>query len=242
LWKKARMEEVPVEQEGSLLEDKGSNYEEGRQCAEVYASNHREVDGDVDEEGSRNQPDNASNHREVDGDVEEESRNQPDTVSNHNEVVGDVGSQAAWDDALEEAVRLHGSIPRRVLEGHSEASDSQSEEESQEVSVTKEGCIEVLECMSMRKCPGGDYGPLEPASETSSVSRCIKEEDEIDYPTETSGTASQGTSRGPMLSTMSIQGQVTSVFEEPLLLINLSPMNDRFARRSLLGTTVTVGG
>jgi hypothetical protein len=173
LWKKARMEGVPVEQGESLLEDGGSDYEEGSQYAEGYASNHRELDGYVDEEESRNQPDYASNHREVDGDVEEESWNQPDTTSNHSEVVGDVGSQAAWDDALEEAVRLHNSTPRRVLEGHSEAPSSQSEEESQEMSVTKEGCIEVLDCTSMRRHPGGDHGQKESTSETSSVSRCI---------------------------------------------------------------------
>jgi hypothetical protein len=119
LWKKAHMEEVPVEQGESLLEDGGSDYEEGSQYAEVCASNHREVDGDVDEE-SRNQPDYASNHREVDGDVEEESRNQPDNASNHREVDGDVGSQAAWDEVHEEAVRLHNSTPRRVLGDHSE--------------------------------------------------------------------------------------------------------------------------
>jgi hypothetical protein len=41
---------------------------------------------------------------------------------------------------------------------------------------------------------------------------------------------------------MSIQEQVVSVYEEPLLLTNLSPTDDRFARRSLLGTTVTVYG
>jgi hypothetical protein len=110
------------------------------------------------------------------------------------------------------------------------------------MSVTKEGCIEVLDCTSMRRHPGEDHSQKEPASETSSVSRCIKEADEIDYPTATSGTASQVTSRGPVLSTMSTQDQVVSVFEEPLLLTNLSPMDDRFARRSLLGTTVTVGG
>jgi hypothetical protein len=45
-----------------------------------------------------------------------------------------------------------------------------------------------------------------------------------------------------MLSTMSIQDHVVSVFEEPLLLTTLSPVDDRFARRSLLRTTVTVGG
>jgi hypothetical protein len=99
LWKKARREEVPFEQGESLLEDGGSDYEEGSQSAERYALDHREVDGDVDEEESWNQPDYASNHREVDGDVEEESRNQPDTASNHSEVVEDAGSQVAWDEA-----------------------------------------------------------------------------------------------------------------------------------------------
>jgi hypothetical protein len=108
--------------------------------------------------------------------------------------------------------------------------------------ITKEGCIKVLDCTSMRRYPGGDRDQKEPTSESSSVSHCIKEEDEIDYPTETSGTASQGTRRDPMLSTMSIQDQVASVFEEPFLLTNLSPMDDRFARRILLGTTVTAGG
>jgi hypothetical protein len=49
LWKKARVEEIPVEQGESLLEDGGSDYKEGSQYAEGYASNHREVDGDVDE-------------------------------------------------------------------------------------------------------------------------------------------------------------------------------------------------
>jgi hypothetical protein len=188
------------------------------------------VDGDVDEEESRNQPDYASNHREVDGDVEEEIRNQPDTTSNHSEVDGDVGSQAAWDEALEEAVRLHNSVPRRVLEGRSEAPSSQSEEESQGMSVTREGCIEALDVTSMRMAPEGDHDRKEQPSETSSVSRCIKEEDDIDYPTETLGTASQGTSRGPMLSSMSIQDQVVSVFEEPSLLTNLFPTDDRSAR------------
>jgi hypothetical protein len=178
----------------------------------------------------------------VDGGVEEESRNQPDITSNHSEVVGDVGSQAAWDEALEEAVRLHNSTPRQVLEGHSEAPSSQSEEGIQEVSVTKEGCIEVLDCTSMRRHSGENRSQKEPASETSSVSRCIKEEDEIYYPTAITGTTSQWTSRGSMLSTMSIQDQIVSVPEEPLLLNNLSPMDDRFARRILLGSTVTVGG
>jgi hypothetical protein len=114
----------------------------------------------------------------VDGDVdEEESRNQPYITSNHSEVVGDVGSQAAWDEALEEAVRLHNSTPWQVLGGHSEAPSSQSKEGSQEMSVTKEGCIEVLDCTSMRRHTGEDHSQKEPASETSSVSPCIKEED-----------------------------------------------------------------
>jgi hypothetical protein len=56
------------------------------------------------------------------------------------------------------------------------------------MSVTKEGCIEVLDCTSMRRHPGEDHSQKEPTSETSSVSRCIKEEDEIDYPTATTGT------------------------------------------------------
>jgi hypothetical protein len=141
LWKKARMEEVPVEQGESLLEDGGSDYEEGSQYAEVYASNHREVDGDVDEEESRNQPDYASNHKDVDGGVEEESRNQPDITSNHIAVVGDVGSQAAWDEALEEAVRLHNSTPRRVPEGHSEAPSSQSEKEARRCRSPRKGAL-----------------------------------------------------------------------------------------------------
>jgi Aspartyl protease len=94
----------------------------------------------------------------------------------------------------------------------------------------------------MRRAPEVGHDQKKLPSETSSVSRYIKEEDEIDYLAAALGTASQGTSRGPILSTMSIQDQVVSVFEEPLLFTNLSPIDDRFARRSLLGTTVTVGG
>jgi hypothetical protein len=41
---------------------------------------------------------------------------------------------------------------------------------------------------------------------------------------------------------MSTQYQVVSVYEDPLLLTNLSSTDCRFARRSLLGTTVTVDG
>jgi hypothetical protein len=198
---------------------------------------------EYDEEESRDQPDYASNHKEVDGDFDEESRNQPDYASNHKEMDGDVGSRAAWDEALEEAVRLHNSTPRRVQGDHSEAHSSQSEAADQEMSVTREGCIETLDCTSMRRAPEVGHDQKKPPSETSSVSRYIKEEeDEIDYPTAALGTASQGTSRGPMLSTISIQDQVVSVYEEPLRLTKLSPTDDRFARRSLLDTTVTVDG
>jgi hypothetical protein len=107
-WKKAHCKEYDKE-ESRIQPD--------------YASNRSEADGDIDE--SRNQPDYASNPKEVDSDVEEESRNQLDNASNHWEVDADVGSQAAWDEALEEAVRLHNSTPRRVLGDHIEAHSSQ---------------------------------------------------------------------------------------------------------------------
>jgi hypothetical protein len=80
------------------------------------------------------------------------------------------------------------------------------------MSVTREGCIEFLDFSSIKRAPGGGYDRKELPSETSSVSRCIKEEDEIDYPTATLGTASQGMRQVPMLSYMSIQDQVVSVF------------------------------
>jgi hypothetical protein len=144
----------------------------------------------------------------VDGDVEEESRIQRDDASNRSEADGDVGSQAAWDEALEEAVRLHNFTPRRVLGDHSEAPSNQSGAEDQGMSITKEGCVENLDCTLMMRAPEGGHGQKEPPSETSLVSRCIKEEDEIDYPTAVLRRASQGTSRGAMLSTMSIQDQV----------------------------------
>jgi Retroviral aspartyl protease len=44
------------------------------------------------------------------------------------------------------------------------------------------------------------------------------------------------------MSTMSIQDQVVGLYEEPLLLTNLSYTNDRFARQSQLGTTVSIDG
>jgi hypothetical protein len=127
-----------------------------------------------DEEGSLEQPEYASNHKEVDGDVEEESLNQPDHASNHKEVDGDVGSQAAWDESLEDAVRLHNSTPRRVFGGHSEAPSSQSEEEDQGMSITREGCVETLDCRSMKRAPERGHDRKEPPSQTNSVFRCIK--------------------------------------------------------------------
>jgi hypothetical protein len=57
------------------------------------------------------------------------------------------------DEALEEAVLLHNSIPRRVLGGHSEAPSSQSEEEIQSMSVTREGYIEVMEFLVDKEGP-----------------------------------------------------------------------------------------
>jgi hypothetical protein len=96
--------------------------------------------------------------------------------------------------------------------------------------------------MSNRSAPAWSHCPGGPEDETSSVSRYIKDKDDIDYPTTATDAAGKGGSRGLLLSTISIQDQVMSPYEEPLLLTNLSPADDRFARRSLLGTTVTVDG
>jgi hypothetical protein len=95
----------------------------------------------------------------VDGDVEEESRNQPDYTSNRSEADGDVGSQAAWGEALEEAVQLYHSTPRLVPESRSEAQCNQSEAVDQRMSTTREGCVETLDytlvsvLCNMHTCP-----------------------------------------------------------------------------------------
>jgi hypothetical protein len=166
-----------------------------------YASNRKEADDDVDKTESRNLPDYASNHKEADGDVDNE------------------GSQALWNEALEEAVQLYRSTPKRTTEGrgsqwkrsqdawgpgHGEAKYPQSSMTEQE------GChVEALDCTSTREVPprkqprGTSPGS---SGETILVSRYIKEEDEIDYPTE--GAVELGGDSSVTMSTLSIQDQV----------------------------------
>jgi Retroviral aspartyl protease len=194
LRKKARIKEVPVEQGESLLEDVGSEDEEGSQYAEGYASNHREVDGDV-------------------------------------------GSQVIRDKALDEAVQLYHSTTRRV------SRDRNEDEYSPEMSTAGEGGTETLDCTSQRQVPACKYCQGRPPMDAaSSVSRYIKEEDEvIDLNHPGAGEHRPG-EQAPRTGVLSVQAQTKGEAEGRLLLTSLSPTGDRFARRRLLGTMVQVNG
>jgi hypothetical protein len=105
----------------------------------------------------------------------------------------------------------------------------------------REGCTETLDCTSQRQVPVTKYcqGPL-PADAASSVSRYIKEEDEVidlNYP-----GAGEYRPKGqrPQKGALSVQAQTMGEAEGPLQLTSLSPTGDRFARRRLLCTTVQV--
>jgi hypothetical protein len=158
-----------------------------------------------------------------------------------------------WDEALEEAVQLYRSTPKRTTNGRSSQGGGSQEawgpghreaKYPQSITTEQEGChVGALNYTSTQEVPPtGQPRNASPGSscETGLVSRYIKEEDEIDYTTE--GAVDLEEDGSVTMSTLSIQDQVVDHGEGPLLLTSLSPVNDHFARRSLLGTTVTIDG